>query len=82
MFDIDNVYNGTTKSCDDNNGGCKSSELCIEDNKEKTKEPTTVDVRCVRRHLNDEYKRAIEVDEVITLSTKYAKYLISTGLVK
>ena len=54
----------------------------VEDNKEKTKEPTTVDVRCVRRHLNDEYKRAIEVDEVITLSTKYAKYLISTGLVK
>ena len=57
-----------------------------EDNKEKTKvevkEPTTTDVKCIRRHLNDEYKRAIEVDEVITLSTKYAKYLISTGLVK
>ena len=35
MFDIDNVYNGTTKSCDDNNGGCKSLELCIEDNKGK-----------------------------------------------
>ena len=35
LFDIDNVYNGTTKSCDDNNGGCKSSELCIEDNKGK-----------------------------------------------
>ena len=35
MFDIDNVYNGTTKSCDDNNGGCKSSELCIENNKGK-----------------------------------------------
>ena len=62
----------------------KKEETKLEEvkvNKEE-KEPTTVDVRCVRRHLNDEYKRAIEVDEVITLSTKYAKYLISTGLVK
>lgn len=46
------------------------------------KEPKTMDVTCIKRHLNDEYKRAIEEGEVITLSTKYAKYLISTGLVK
>ena len=48
----------------------------------KVKEPKTMDVTYIKRHLNDEYKRAIEEGEVITLSTKYAKYLISTGLVK
>lgn len=51
-------------------------------NKEEVKEHKRMDVTCIKRHLNDEYKRAIEEGEVITLSTKYAKYLISTGLVK
>ena len=54
----------------------------VKGNKEEVKEPKTMDVTCIKRHLNDEYKRAIEEGEVITLSTKYAKYLISTGLVK
>ena len=50
-------------------------------NKEE-KEPTTTEVKCVRRHLNDEYRRAIEVGEVITLSTKYADYLVKIGVVE
>ena len=29
------------------------------------KEPKTMDVTCIKRHLNDEYKRAIEEGEVI-----------------
>ena len=62
----------------------KKEETKLEEvkvNKEE-KEPTTVDVRCVRRHLNDEYRRAIEVGEVITLSTKYADYLAKIGVVE
>lgn len=63
----------------------KKLEPKIEETVEEVKvnkEPKTMDVTCIKRHLNDEYKRAIEEGEVITLSTKYAKYLISTGLVK
>lgn len=59
----------------------KKEDIKIEDVKVE-KEPKTMEVTCIKRHLNDEYKRAIEVGEVITLSTKYAKYLISTNLVK
>ena len=54
----------------------------VEDNKEKTKEPTTTEVKCVRRHLNDEYRRAIEVGEVITVKSDYAKYLKEIGVVE
>ena len=53
-----------------------------EDNKEKTKEPTTTDVKCIRRHLNNEYRRAIEVGEVITVKSDYAKYLKEIGVVE
>ena len=51
-------------------------------NKEEPEEPTTTDVKCIRRHLNNEYRRAIEVGEVITLSTKYADYLAKIGVVE
>ena len=54
----------------------------VEDNKEKTKEPTTTDVKCIRRHLNNEYRRAIEVGEVITVKSDYAKYLKEIGVVE
>ena len=50
-------------------------------NKEE-KEPTTTEVKCVRRHLNDEYRRAIEVGEVITVKSDYAKYLKEIGVVE
>ena len=57
-----------------------------EDNKEKTKvedkETTTTDVKCIRRHLNNEYRRAIEVGEVITVKSDYAKYLKEIGVVE
>ena len=62
----------------------KKEETKLEEvkvNKEE-KEPTTVDVRCVRRHLNDEYRRAIEVGEVITVKSDYAKYLKEIGVVE
>ena len=59
----------------------KKEDIKVEEAK-VNKEPKTMDVTCIKRHLNAEYKRAIEEGEVITLSTKYAKYLISTGLVK
>ena len=49
-------------------------------NKEKPKEPTTTDVKCIRRHLNNEYRRAIEVGEVITVKSDYAKYLKEIGV--
>ena len=51
-------------------------------NKEEPKEPTTTDVKCIRRHLNNEYRRAIEVGEVITVKSDYAKYLKEIGVVK
>ena len=51
-------------------------------NKEKTKEPTTTEVKCIRRHLNNEYRRAIEVGEVITVKYDYAKYLKEIGVVE
>lgn len=51
-------------------------------NKEEPKEPTTTDVKCIRRHLNNEYRRAIEVGEVITVKTDYAKYLKEIGVVE
>ena len=51
-------------------------------NKDKHKEPTTTDVKCIRRHLNNEYRRAIEVGEVITVKTDYAKYLKEIGVVE
>ena len=51
-------------------------------NKEEPKEPTTTDVKCIRRHLNNEYRRAIEVGEVITVKSDYAKYLKGIGVVE
>ena len=54
----------------------------VEVDKEKTKKPTTTDVKCIRRHLNNEYRRAIEVDEVITVKSDYAKYLKEIGVVE
>ena len=54
----------------------------VEVNKEKTKEATTTDVKCIRRHLNNEYRRAIEVGEVITVKSDYAKYLKEIGVVE
>ena len=54
----------------------------VEDNKEKTKEPTKTDVKCIRRHLNNEYRRAIEAGEVITVKSDYAKYLKKIGVVE
>lgn len=51
-------------------------------NKEEPKEPTTTDVKCIRRHLNNEYRRAIEVGEVITVKSDYAKYLKEIGVVE
>lgn len=53
-----------------------------EEIKEEPKEPTTTEVKCVRRHLNNEYKRAIEVGEVITVKSDYAKYLKEIGVVE
>ena len=53
----------------------------VKGNKEE-KEPTTTEVKCVRRHLNDEYRRAIEVGEVITVKSDYAKYLKEIGVVE
>ena len=50
--------------------------------KEKIKKPTTTDVKCIRRHLNNEYRRAIEVGEVITVKSDYAKYLKEIGVVE
>ena len=49
-------------------------------NKEEPKESTTTDVKCIRRHLNNEYRRAIEVGEVITVKSDYAKYLKEIGV--
>lgn len=60
----------------------KREEPKLEEIKVEKEEPKTMDVKCIKRHLNDEYKRAIEVDEVITLSTKYAKYLKEIGIVE
>ena len=54
----------------------------VEVDKEKTKKPTTTDVKCIRRHLNNEYRRAIEVGEVITVKSDYAKYLKEIGVVE
>lgn len=54
----------------------------VEEVKEEVKEPKTTEVKCVRRHLNDEYRRAIEVGEMITVKTKYAKYLKEIGVVE
>ena len=51
-------------------------------NKEEPKKPTTTDVKCIRRHLNNEYRRAIEVGEVITVKSDYAKYLKEIGVVE
>lgn len=51
-------------------------------NKEEPKEPATTDVKCIRRHLNNEYRRAIEVGEVITVKSGYAKYLKEIGVVE
>ena len=59
----------------------KTKEEEIKVNKEE-KEPTTTEVKCVRRHLNDEYRRAIEVGEVITVKSDYAKYLKEIGVVE
>ena len=62
----------------------KKEETKLEEvkvNKEE-KEPTTTEVKCVRRHLNDEYRRAIEVGEVITVKSDYAKYLKEIGVVE
>lgn len=53
-----------------------------ETKEEEVKEPTTTDVKCIRRHLNNEYRRAIEVGEVITVKTDYAKYLKEIGVVE
>ena len=53
-----------------------------EEVKVNKKEPTTTDVKCVRRHLNNEYRRAIEVGEVITVKSDYAKYLKEIGVVE
>lgn len=53
-----------------------------ETKEEEVKEPTTTDVKCVRRHLNNEYRRAIEVGEVITVKSDYAKYLKEIGVVE
>lgn len=50
--------------------------------KEKIKKPTTTDVKCIRRHLNNEYRRAIEVGEVITVKSDYAKYLKEIDVVE
>lgn len=60
----------------------KKLEPKIEENVEEVKEPKTTEVKCVRRHLNDEYRRAIEVGETITVKTKYAKYLKEIGVVE
>lgn len=54
----------------------------VEEVKVNKEEPKTIDVKCVRRHLNDEYKRAIEVGEVITVKSDYAKYLKEIGVVE
>lgn len=54
----------------------------VKDNKEKNKEPTTTEVKCIRRHLNNEYRRAIEFGEVITVKSDYAKYLKEIGVVE
>ena len=51
-------------------------------NKEEPKKPTTTEVKCIRRHLNNEYMRAIEVGEVITVKSDYAKYLKEIGVVE
>ena len=53
-----------------------------EETKEEVKEPTTTNVKCIRRHLNNEYRRAIEVGEVITVKSDYAKYLKEIGVVE
>ena len=53
-----------------------------EEIKEEPKEPTKTDVKCIRRHLNNEYRRAIEVGEVITVKSDYAKYLKEIGVVE
>lgn len=60
----------------------KVNKAEVEDNKEKTKEPTTTEVKCIRRHLNNEYRRAIEVGEVIAVKSDYAKYLKEIGVVE
>ena len=59
-----------------------NKEELKEEAKVNKKEPTTTDVKCVRRHLNNEYRRAIEVGEVITVKTDYAKYLKEIGVVE
>ena len=62
----------------------KKEETKLEEvkvNKEE-KEPTTTEVKCVRRHLNDEYRRAIEVGEVITVKSDYAKDFKEIGVVE
>ena len=53
-----------------------------ETKEEEVKEPTKTDVKCIRRHLNNEYRRAIEVGEVITVKSDYAKYLKEIGVVE
>lgn len=60
----------------------KAVEDSKEISKEKIKKPTTTDVKCIRRHLNNEYRRAIEVGEVITVKSDYAKYLKEIGVVE
>ena len=48
----------------------------------KKETPKKIEVECIRRHLNDEYMRAIEVGEKIVLSYKYAQELKKQNLVK
>ena len=65
-----------------NKGEVEVNKGEVEENKEKTKEPTKIDVKCIRRHLNNEYRRAVEVGEVITVKSDYAKYLKEIGVVE
>lgn len=60
----------------------KKEETKLKKVKVNKEEPTTTDVKCIRRHLNNEYRRAIEVGEVITVKSDYAKYLKEIGVVE